>query len=752
MLFQQAVNEQRNGNLTRAEALYRQILQQDPNNFDALHMLAVVCGGVGKVQEAETLFRKALSIDPKFPPCYHNFGLLLAKKKEHRRAIEQFDKALVLFPGYAPAYSDRGLAFKELGSLDEGIANLNKAIALAANFPDFKCTRGDIFFQKRDYASALQDYDDALKLDARSSTAWCGRGNVFVERERFDEASAAYDQAIALKPDLAEAWFGRANVYFGLKHYDESIVAFDKAIALKSDFPAAWVGRGNVFFELRRFDEALASFEQALALKADFAAAWLGRANVHYRRQQYEESLAAYAKALSLDANFVEALAGRGDVLFALNRVDEAIAGYDSAIRIKPDYAPALSNKIFALDFSTSASISAQQTAREQWWANVGKPLADASQDKQYANSRDPAKRLVIGYVSADFRQHSAAFAFRPILCNHDKREFEVICYSNNLLEDEFTQSFKRAADRWRDAFRMNDDELARQVYSDGVDILVDLSGHSDGNRLKAFARKPAPVQITAWGHATGSGLRTIQYLFSDPVMIPTSVRHLFAEKIYDLPCAIIAEDLPASVPRGELPALKNGYCTFGVFNRVNKMSDEAVGVWARILAEIPDARLLMKDGGLDVPAVRTAVLGKFAALGIPSDRIECLGFTLREAHLAAYNRIDICLDPFPQNGGISTWEAIRMGVPVIAKLGETMASRVCGATLTSVGMSDWVARDEAGYVDIARRNANRLNELAALRRQLPALVANSPSGNVVAYTRAVEAAYRKIWQDYCAG
>lgn len=749
MLFEQAVAEHRNGNLGKAETIYRQILSQTPNNFDVLHMLAVVCSDTGKVQESEDLFRKALSIDAKFPPCYHNFGLLLAKRKEYRKAIEQFDKALALFPGYAPVYADRGMALKELGLLDEGIENLNQAIALGPNIPDFRCVRGDIYFRKHDYPAALQDYDDALRLNANSATAWCGRGNAYVELKRYEDASAAFDRALTARPDLPEAWFGRANAHYGRRRYEEAIAAYDRALALRPDYPEASLARGNVLVELGRLDQAMAAYDKALASKPDFAEAWHGRGNVSSRSGRYDEALAAHDKALSFNPDLAEALSARADTLLALNRVDEAIACYDRAIGTKPDYAPALSNKIFALDFLPTASIADQQQARSQWWTQIGKPLADAA-DTVYRNSRLPERRLVIGYVSADFRQHSAAFCFRPVVCNHDKNQFEVVCYSSSLQEDHVTRDFRNAADRWRDVFRMSDEELARQVRADGVDILVDLSGHSEGNRLQAFARKPAPIQVTAWGHATGTGLRTIQYLFSDPVMTPQSARKLFAETIYDLPCAIVIEDLPPGVPRGDLPALKNGYCTFGAFNRTTKMSAASIRIWARILTELPDARLVLKDGGLDSAPIRSSLLAKFSSHGISPDRIECLGFSKREAHLAAYNTVDICLDPFPQNSGISAWEALRMGVPVVAKLGDTLPGRVCAAVLTSVGLSEWVAEDDAGYVAIAAKNARRLGEIAELRKKLPAMVASSSSGNTAAYRRAVEAAYRDMWRKYC--
>jgi predicted O-linked N-acetylglucosamine transferase (SPINDLY family) len=220
------------------------------------------------------------------------------------------------------------------------------------------------------------------------------------------------------------------------------------------------------------------------------------------------------------------------------------------------------------------------------------------------------------------------------------------------------------------------DDQLVNCIRADKVDILIDLSGHAEGNRLRVFAQKPAPIQVTAWGYANGTGLPTIDYLFSDPVMIPSGVRHLFAEQVYDLPCAIAMEPTRAELRSSEPPVVSNGYLTYGFLNRVSKISAAAIGLWARILQSDSTSRLLIKDYQIDDAAIRSRLLEKFANHGIAPDRICLMGSTSREEHLAAYRQVDICLDPFPHGGGISTWESLHMGVPVVAKLGNGATSR----------------------------------------------------------------------------
>jgi predicted O-linked N-acetylglucosamine transferase (SPINDLY family) len=330
---------------------------------------------------------------------------------------------------------------------------------------------------------------------------------------------------------------------------------------------------------------------------------------------------------------------------------------------------------------------------------------------------------------------------------NHDKSRFEIICYSTSPTADDMTDSFRHVADRWRDVVQWPDQQLADCVRADKVDILIDLSGHTRGNRLRVFARKPAPIQVTAWGHASGNGMPTIDYLFADPVMLPRQIRGLFAEQIYDLPCTIIIEPPPLDQRASEPPVTSNGYVTYGAFTRASRLSDAVFDTWARILRSDLTSRLIIKDHLLNDVSVQTRLMENLAGRGISPDRIDLIGSTSREEHLAAYRHVDICLDPFPDGGGVSTWEALHMGVPVVTKLGSSRSSRIGGAILSAIDMGDWVASNEDQYVDIALQSTP--DRLSTIRNKLPELIAARCSP--ASYTRAVETAYRTMWEKHCA-
>jgi predicted O-linked N-acetylglucosamine transferase (SPINDLY family) len=669
----------------------------------------------GHISEAQAACRDILH---KVPRHFHALQLLAITEYQsgrHEEAERLFRQALTIEPRSVAALSNRGVVLHELKRFDEALACCDRALAI-----------------QPDCAEAISNGANAL-----------------AQLARFEEAAERYDKAIAVRPGYAEAYSNRANALFHLRRFDETLVSCDKALSLKPNDADALANRGNALTQLRRFDEALASFDKALALNSSLSTAWVGRGNVLIGLDRYAEALAAYQNAVAAKPDNVNAMAQLAQFHKRHGRINEALCWYDRALAIKPDFADAISNKIFTLDLASDVDVEEQPAARKYWWRHVGAKLADRSRFV-HRNDPDPARCLRLGYVSADFRRHSAAATFRPVLQHHDRTQFEIVCYSCSIAQDERTEEFRRIADRWVDASQLSDRMLAEQVFSDKIDILIDLSGHSAGNRLGTFARKPASIQVTAWGHATGTGLPTIDYLFGDPVTISEDVRPFFAEKLYDLPCIITTEPPPLGLRPCDPPVLANGYVTFGVFNRMSKVSDDAVAVWADILNRVPRSRLLMKDGALDDEAVRGGLRDRFAAHGLSPERIDLLGYTPREQHLATFAKIDICLDPFPQNGGVSTWEALHMGVPVVAKLGHVPASRLSGAILSSLGLNDWVAQSVDEYAAIAAASAAQPDRLRHLRHALAGTIAQSASGNGARYTRAVEQAYRAMWEDYC--
>ena len=711
VLFGRAMAHYQSAHLAEAQAGYRKVLKKRPDHFDALHMLGVCEHQSGNSQSAEIFLRRALLVDPQSVAAQFALGVVLAALQRQEEALACFDNLIAVKADLVDAHFHRANVLLGLRRFDEAIAGYEKVIAI-----------------------------NPLHLDALNN-----KGNALHELGRFAEAVACYNRVLTAKPTSVPAYVNRGAAFKDLQRAEEALADFDLALAIAPDHAMAWINRGETLLVLARLDDAIASFDRAISIDPGFVEAWVGRSKALMLSRKVTEAMAACQRALALKPDFADATTQLGQCLALQGNTEAALPCFERTLAIKPDDEFALASKIFYLDFSERGDFAQHQAVRSEWWRQIGSKIA-AKHPLQHDNDCNPTRRIVVGYVAAEFRGHSAAYATRPILQNHDRSRFEVICYSASSIVDAVTDSFRNLADRWRNVAQWSDDRLADCVRTDKVDILVDLSGHGARSRLRTFARKPAPIQVSAWGHASGTGLQTIDYMFADPVLIPSEVRHLFAEQVYDLPCAIIIEPPPAELRCLEPPVISNGYLTYGLFNRVSKFSDAAIDVWTCILRSDVTSRLLIKDHLIDDVAIQRGLLDKFAARGIALDRISVLGATSREEHLAAFGRVDICLDPFPQGGGVSTWEALYMGVPVVAKLGNAVTKRAAGAIVSAAGMPDWVAADDDQYVDIAlRATADRLTKI---RHELPDLISRRCSPT--AYTRAVEEGYRTMWEKYC--
>lgn len=685
--------------------------QVNASRVEVLFAQAQAAHAGGNLAEAEAGYKKVLKKRPNHFEAWHMLGICELASADCDSAVRAFKRALLLDAQSAAVHSDLGIALKA----------------------------------QRKYADALPCFDHAIALDPSFANAHYNRGNLLIELKRFDEAIAAYDRAITIDPRHLHARKSRGDALYGLARFADAVASYDQALAIAPNDAGAWTNRGEGLRALERLDDALASADRALSINPAIAQAWLLRAGTLMMQGRVTDSEASCLRALTIKPDYAKALTLLGQCHLHHANADAAVSCFERSLAITPDDETTLSNRIFALDFSRNGDFAAHHAARSEWWNRIGSRIS-ARHPAQCENDRDPARRLVLGYVSAEFKDRSSAFVVRPVLENHDKTQFEVVCYSCAPSEDAVTDSFRQVADRWRNASQWSDDQLQACIRADKVDILIDLSGHSGGNRLRLFARKPAPIQVTAWGHATGTGLPTIDYLFSDPLVLPAEVRHLVTEQVCDLPCAIITAPPPARLRREEPPVVSNGYVTYGVFNRVSRFSDAAIGTWARILRSDATARLVIKDHLIGDASIQSRLLNSFAAHGIAPDRISLLGSTCHEDHLAAYGRVDIGLDPFPYGGGVSTWEALHMGVPVVTKLGNGISTRVGGSILSAVGLPDWIATDDDHYADIAlRSNPDRLR---TIRHELPDLISRRCSP--AAYARAVEASYRTMWQKYC--
>ncbi|MFC3230365.1 tetratricopeptide repeat protein [Marinibaculum pumilum] len=634
------------------------------------------------------------------------------------------------------------------GRLAEAEAVYRAAVAEGHNSLSLAMLMAELLKNTDRGPEAVDWYRKAVQLAPAGLPIADGLGALLADLGRFDEAMEVLDRALLQTPKAPNILQARGNVLARMGRPAEGLEYLMRAVELA---PRDWNIRaacGNALLQMRRFQDAEAQYRAGLALKPDDVSLlnslgatcrWLGKLG---------EAERCFRRAIELAPDYPEALANLGGLLRHAGRIQEAKNLLRKALALRSPWPGIHSNLIFCLDFDGESSLKEQRAERQRWHLAIEKPLAQHRY--RHRPSSDPDKRLRIGYVSADFRVHSASDMFGGVLLNHDLERHDVLLYSSTDDEDERTAAFAGHATAFHRVRGLSDEALAARIHDDRIDILVDLSGHSAGNRLPAFARKPAPVQVTAWGYATGTGLRTIDYFLADRRLVPEELRSQFSETIVELPCFLTYRP-PAYLPApGPLPMATRREVTFGCLNRLSKASDECLATWAALLRRVPNSRLILKCTSLADHNVRARIIKLFGTHGVQSYRLDLRQATSHEAHLLTYREIDIALDPFPHCGGTSTCEALMMGLPVVSLCGQVPVARNGYALLGAAGLEEWVAWDPDTYIAKAATLAKNPEQLSRLRRSLRELFSRSPIGDNAAYVRAVEALYRTIWMTHC--
>lgn len=674
--------------------------------------LAVGHHRTGRVVEAERLYTQVLKADPNQPVALHLLGAIALQAGNLEVAIDLIGKAINIQPDYVDAHNNLGLALHKNGQLEDAI----------------RC------FQK------------ALKIKPEFAEAHCNMGVVLGQMNDIEQAKLSFQKAAALKPDYTQAHFNFGNALKNQGAFEDAILSYKKVIAINPAHIDAYMNMGIALQGLKRTDEALSSYRRAIDIKPDFAEAHFNMANAFHSIAHMDEAKTCFEKTLAIKPDYTDAYNNFGNALRDMGQPEAAMDSYRQALAIDPDFAEAHSNLIFTQDHIAGINQAEQQAERARWDAHFIQPLA--CHIKPHSNTREAERRLRIGYVSADFRRHSACTGFAPLIINHDARNFDVFCYDCSPASDATTQALRGAATHWRSVKDIDDTTLAATIMDDAIDILIDLSGHTCGNRLKVFGRKPAPLQLSGIGHLA-PGLSTIDYRLTTAKISPPGEEHIYPEQAVYLQTYFGFTPPPDLPPVGPAPCLENGFMTFGFLGRFCKTTDQLMALWASILRDVPNSRLLLKFAQLDDPAAGRKIHQFFANKGIGEDRLSLLGLSDQHQHLKTHNKVDMVFDSIPHGGGITTLESLLMGVPVIGLIDPNKAGgRMIDSINAPLGLEDWATRSLEQYHTHAVEWAARHNQLAQIRARLRGRV----SGLYGCFVRDVENSYRLMWKRWCAG
>ncbi len=783
-LLNAALQHHQAGRLAAAEPLYRQALAIEPNNPDGLNLLGVLAHQVGRNDVAVDLIGRAIRLDAGQPDFHHNLGAVFLALGRHEDMARCYRAAIALQPDYAEAHFNLGVACQALGRLDEAAVAYRAVVGLQPNHPLAHARLGAVLKDQ----GRLQEAEAALRcavalhpnaaeahnnlgvvleaLDRLEDAKSCYRraidlkpdfpaahynlGGALRASQRLDEAESAYRRAIALKPEYTEAYNNLGAVLQAQERLEDARASFSRAIALNPHYAEAHNNLGGALKALDHLDEAVSAFTRAVELNPDYAEAHHNLGVVLTRAERPEAGAQAHRRAVQLTPDNAQAHCSLGVALQLAGRVQEATAAFDRAMQLKPDFSDADSARLFGLLY-TDIGEEALFAEHRRWdERHGGGPRAP---DQAFSNTRDPDRRLRIGYVSADFNFHPVGVYLTRVVAAQDRFAFEIFCYYNGKIEDDFTGLLRAKADHWRSLAGISNDDAEAMIRRDGIDILIDLSGHTGGNRLPLFARRPVPVQASWLGYPGTTGLSAIDYLVMDAAAVPYGLERYCSEAVVRLPHSRFCYTPPSYAPDTLDPAVRDSApITFGCFNNLAKITPEVIRLWAQVLHATPGSRLVLKWKALHEAPVRRRLGEAFAEQGIAADRLEFRGVSPHVQMLAEYGGIDIALDPFPFCGGLTSCEALWMGVPVVTLPGDRPVSRQTLGFLNTIGLSELAAESQVQYVEIATALAADPQRRADLRRTLRARMAASPLCDPGRFAQALDFALRRMWRRWCAG
>ncbi|MBF0625548.1 MAG: tetratricopeptide repeat protein [Magnetococcales bacterium] len=693
------------GQFTESEACQRRAIALDPANGGYHLNLAQLLVAAERPREAVAALRDALARDPDHLDWHLALLRLLVRERNWTEGTVVFSDLQTRFPRTIEAVSLWGDALQEAGSIRDALAVYRPALDGGWANDALWNSAGVAFQSLGDLAQAERCLRQAIQQAPRQAMAYSNLGLLLLLQGRHEPALRALEEALRLDPTLAVAHTNLALVHLEIHEPGKAEQHCRQAIALDSD-P----------------DRHHPPIRPATAHAASVG-------NDQGRHKGY--------------ANLAPALVNQG-------RLPEAFDAFERALEAAPDDLSTLSSYLFALNYSDHHRLD-QVAARHHHYGALAMARVRTLPPAPPLRDPDPARPLRIGYLSPDFYQHPVGMLIAPILAHHDRTAFQAFCYSHGPKRDDLTRRIQAAADHWLTVETLDDPALVDRIRADGIDILVDLTGHTKNNRLPLFARRPAPVQMSYAGYVHGTGLPTMDWIIHDRITATPAAEALYHERIAVLPCPLYCYQSPDNAPPvSPAPALKNGFVTFGSFNNLPKLTPTTLDLWCRLLEAVPDSRLLLKSGPFFEPQTRELYLRRLLDRGLATERITLLGPSPFRQYLADYARVDVSLDPIPFNGGVTSLQGLWQGVPLLTLPGDRHVARVGASLMTALDLPECIGATPDDWVRKGIALCRDLPRLADIRQSLRRRMAASPLGNPALFTPHLETALRHMWQNAC--
>lgn len=738
------------GRLADAEASYRRALEIKPDLVEVHCNLGVILKAQGRLTDAEASYRSALAIKPDYAEGHGNLGNVLKAQGRLTEAEASYRHALLLKPNFVDAHGNLGSMLMAQGRVSDAEACYRRALVLKPDSAELQCNLGVILRAQGRLTDAEAAYRHALVIKPNYAEAYNNLGNILKEQDLLTEAEDSYRQALVLKPNYVEAYVNQGNTLRAQCRFSEAETSYRQALKIKPDHAEANGCLGVILKTQGRFVDAEACYRRAIEINPDYADAHGNLGVILNEQGRYADAEASCRRALEIKPDYAEAYSNLGNTFKDQGRFLDAEASYRRALEIKPDYAEVYSNLLLTLNYAPNHSSSYYLEEACRYGQMISKKAGAKFADWQCMLN---PSRIRVGVVSGDLRNHPVGIFMESMLSQIDLSRIELIAYPTDHKVDELTKRITPYFSAWKSLVGLSDEAAAHMIHSDGVHLLLDLSGHTAKNRLPLFAWKPAPVQFSWLGYPQTTGVREIDYILADALTAPPEEERLYSEKVWRMPDVCICFTPPIlKLEISSSPILENNHITFGCFNNPAKINDKVLGCWVNILHAVPKSVLILKHmRNFAEEKACKKMLQTFQNAGIGEDRIYFEGYSPHSEFYASYNRIDFALDPFPYNGVTTTCEALWMGVPTLTlKTSRGMISHNGEMIMKAVGLADWVAESIEEYIEKAVKFSSNPQYLTLIRSGLRDRFLASPLCDAPRFAQNFEVAVWDMWRTWC--
>ncbi len=675
-------------------------------------------------------------------------GHTALKNGDINGAIETWKHVVEQNPKHALAYNLIGVANLKKGDLKEAKDNINQALQREDKNPIFMFNLALTEMGYRNFAAVVELLKRALTYRSDKPSYWYVLGQALHSQRKFPEAIEAFQHSSSMVPENAKVLFFLGMALTGDLKFKEAAHTLQQATQLAPERAELYNELGNAYYGMGQLDTAIQNYQKALKLDPKQIDPLINMGMISYHSVQLTVASQFFAQALKIDPEHTIVHNNLGKIYSTLGEQELALTHYNKSMPNHPKPTDLKSNMILAQIYNDECDPETiLKTAEDFDRICVHQPACT------HNNESNPSRRLRVGYMSSNFSNHAVGQFIQPVLEAHNHDMFEIFGYSNTHQPDNVTKDIESLCDHWYPINTMKDEELAKQINQDSIDILIDLTCHSPNNRLAALAYKPAPIQISWLGFNATSGLSEIDYALTDAVACPDGEEHYLTETPLLLPKGVFCYQpfKHNDEPTITAPSRENKNIVFGSFNKLAKTNSTTLQLWSKVLKMVPDSRILFKSKLLNSSSTRQLFLDRCNRHGIPAERVEILPFDINpDSYMNDYLKIDILLDTTPCNAGIATCDALWMGVPMVTLSSPGITARLSSSILTQLGLKKWIAQTPEQYVKIAKSLASSRKKLDKQRTDLRARITSSPLYDTRGYAKQLEEAYRQVWEKWC--